>query len=298
MRKLLKGSYQLIRRRFQITWALLSNAYVVGFLGGRIYQGDIKAFCVPGLNCYACPGALGSCPIGSLQATLNAPRYTISTYVSGLLLAFGAALGRFVCGWLCPFGLLQDLLHRLKFPKRRKVRTIKGEYYLRQMRYVVLVVMVILLPSLVKDAFGQGSPWFCTWICPSGTLSGLLLLLGNRALRGAIGFIFAWKNLLLLLFLGTSLFIWRPFCRYVCPLGAIYGLFNKVALYRFAIDQEKCTKCGICQRACPMDIPVYQKPNSHDCVRCLRCVQACPEQAILHGRQLFTTRASVKNATD
>ena len=59
------------RTAVQALWALITNSYLTGFLQGKIYRGDLKKLCVPGLNCYSCPGALGSCPIGSLQAVIG-----------------------------------------------------------------------------------------------------------------------------------------------------------------------------------------------------------------------------------
>ncbi|MDX9939509.1 MAG: 4Fe-4S binding protein [Sphaerochaetaceae bacterium] len=281
------GSFRAHDRRrnlVQLFTSIISNAYVKGFLEGKIYQGDSKAFCVPGLNCYACPGALGSCPIGSLQAVLGSRDTYFSWYVGGFLVAVGAGFGRFACGWLCPFGWLQDLLHKIKLPRRiKRLRRLPGERYLSLARYLVLVLFVILLPMFAVDFIGQGSPWFCTWVCPSGTLSGLLLLAGNEGLRSVAGWLFAWKNLLLAITVVASLVIYRPFCRYICPLGAIYGLFNPIALYRFEIDHEACTLCGICQRVCKLDIPVFEKPNSSACIRCGDCIASCPHSAIKSG---------------
>lgn len=288
------------RRRdlIQFLTAIISNAYIVGFLEGKIYQGGTKSFCVPGLNCYACPGALGSCPIGSLQAVLGSREKSISLYVSGFLVAVGATLGRFVCGWFCPFGWLQDLLHRIPIPKTwKRLRRLPGEKFLSYFRYVMLLVLVILLPLFVVDFIGQGNPWFCKWVCPSGTLSGLFLLAGNSSLRSVAGWLFAWKNLILLITVLTSIILYRPFCRYVCPLGAIYGLFNPISLYHLEIDKEACTSCGICQRVCKLDIPVYQTPNSTACIRCGDCIVACPHSAIKSGFKIKTQDAS-KTASD
>ncbi len=272
------------RNLVQLLVAIVSNAYIMGFLEGKIYRGDSKALCVPGLNCYACPGALGSCPIGSLQAVLGARDTYFSWYVGGFLVAVGASMGRFVCGWLCPFGWLQDILHRIPIPKGwKRFRRLPGEKILSLFRYVVLVVLVILLPLFLVDILGQGSPYFCSWVCPSGTLSGLLLLAGNVGLRSVAGWLFAWKNLILAITILASIIIYRPFCRYVCPLGAIYGLFNPVALYRFEVDKENCTSCGRCQKVCKLDIKVFETPNSTACIRCGDCITACPHNAIQHG---------------
>lgn len=271
-----------LRLIIQASFAALSNGYIKGFAQGKIFEGSSKFVCLPGMNCYSCPGALGACPIGSLQATLNAREYKISMYVVGLLVAFGTLLGRFVCGFLCPFGLIQDLLFKIPFVK--KIRRLPGEKGLRWLRFVFLGVFVILLPMFVIDITGLGEPWFCKWICPVGTLEGgIPLVLLNYAMRSAAGFIFKWKIVILLLTLFSSIIIYRPFCRYVCPLGAVYGIFNKISFYRFKIDPLKCTRCGACQKTCKLDIPVYETPDSMDCIRCGDCETACPHKAITHS---------------
>ena len=256
-----------------------TNGNLRGFYEGSIYRGNGKTVCVPGLNCYSCPGALGACPIGSLQAVQGSNKFRISYYVIGLLVLFGAVLGRFVCGWLCPFGLVQDLLHKIPF--FRKARRLPGEKYLRFLRYAVLVVLVLLLPMLLRDSNGLSTPWFCKLVCPAGTLmAGIPLTLRNPMLAQGIGGMFFWKVGVLAAVVLLSLYIWRPFCRYLCPLGAIYGFFNPVAAVRHRVDADKCVHCGACQRACKLDIPAFDKPNSFDCVRCGDCIRACPADAL------------------
>lgn len=268
-----------VRTAVQLAFAALTNGYAAGFLKGTIYKGEGKYLCLPGLNCYSCPGALGSCPLGAFQAVITGRDRSFSFYVAGFLLLFGAVLGRFVCGWLCPFGLVQDLLHKIPFP--RKWRVLPGERGLRALKYVLLVLFVILLPLTVLDVVGQGQPWFCKYICPSGTLlGGIPLVASNPALRSALSWLFAWKGALLAAVVLLSVVLWRPFCRYLCPLGAVYGLFNPVALCRYAIQEDKCTRCGSCQAACPMDLPVYRQPNTTQCIRCGKCRAACPQDAI------------------
>lgn len=267
------------RRFIQLGFSALSNGYLSGFFTGKIYQGGAKALCAPGLNCYSCPGALLSCPIGSLQATLNARQFHVALYVFGILTVFGSLLGRAVCGFLCPFGLIQDLLYKIPFFK--KLKKLPGEKGLRFLRFVMLGVMVILLPMVVSDAFGVGDPWFCKYVCPAGTLeAGVPLVLLDKALRATVGFLYTWKLALLGVSLLLSLLLYRPFCRYLCPLGALYGLFNRFALYRYTVDDKACISCGACQKACGFDIPVWKKPNSVDCVRCGACRGACPTGAI------------------
>jgi len=255
------------------------NGYVRGWLHGKISSGDNKGICVPGLNCYSCPGAVGACPLGSLQAVLDSGKYHISLYVFGFIAGIGVFCGRFVCGWLCPFGLIQDLLHRI--PLFKKVKNMPGHKYLRYLRFVILALFVIILPATVMNAAGSGEPWFCEWICPSGTLlGGIPLLIMNPALRPAAGIRFGWKCLILLAVIILSMKYYRPFCKYVCPLGAMYGVCNPISIYRLKCDESTCVKCGACQRACGMDIKVWETPNSMDCIRCGKCLKSCPTGAL------------------
>ncbi|MBO5325561.1 MAG: 4Fe-4S binding protein [Lachnospiraceae bacterium] len=251
----------------------------MGFLKGKIYQGPGKKLCLPGLNCYSCPGALGSCPIGSLQAVLGSPKFQMSFYVVGFFLFTGAILGRVVCGFLCPFGLVQDLLYKIPFFAKRK--NMPGHKGLVWIKYVVLALMVVILPMFAVNAYGISDPWFCKYLCPSGTLfGGIPLIAANDGLQQALGGLFIWKMSVLLVILVWSLWVYRPFCKYLCPLGAIYGWFNPIALSRYQMDKEACIDCKKCKAACPMDIPVYAKPNSAECIKCGKCLQACPTDCI------------------
>lgn len=266
------------KKRFGILSAasLLQNANFKGFFTGKIYQGASKAVCVPGLNCYSCPGAVGSCPIGSIQGFLSGLRFRLPYYVLGLLIFFGALLGRAVCGFLCPFGFLQELLHHIPgLPKRDHFRLDKP---LRYIKYAVLILLVIVLPCVYAL-----TPFFCKYLCPSGTLSGLLLAARDGMVRSQLGGIFLWKGLVLLAVVAASLVIWRPFCKYLCPLGAFYSLFNKAALYRNHLDSDKCVRCGACARVCHMCVDPSQSPNSPECIRCGDCTRVCPTGALHAG---------------
>ena len=292
-----------IRPVFQAAWTALTNGYVRGFMEGKIYQGESKKLCVPGLNCYSCPGARFACPIGSLQAVLDSGQYRISLYVLGFMAAFGVLLGRFVCGWLCPFGFVQDLLYKIpigykkgagqrKGPEaggkskggctsRVKRKNLPGHKYLIYLKYVILAFFVVILPMTVTNFMGMGDPWFCKYICPSGTLlAGIPMLIMNEPLRGAIGVLFSWKTFILVVVVLLSIWYYRPFCKYLCPLGAFYGFFNKAAFYRLNVNKDKCIKCGKCQSACGMDIKTWENPNSMECIRCGDCKTACPTGAI------------------
>lgn len=288
-----------LRHGIQALWALLTNSYLTGFVHGKIYRGKLKTLCVPGMNCYSCPGALGACPIGSMQAVIGSWNFKFAFYVAGFLMFIGALVGRFVCGWLCPFGLIQDLLHRIPFPK--KLRQFRGDRLLRKLKYVILIVFVILLPLFLVDLLGQGAPWFCKLLCPVGTLEGgLPLVLLNRALRGAVGWLYAWKTLLLAITLFLAIIIYRPFCKYICPLGAIYSVFNPISVFRYRVDADKCIGCGACAAACEMGCDPTKQANSPECIRCGACRHACPTGAICSGfrAQPKSAKAPAASPTD
>lgn len=276
------GFLARFRGLLQACAALLTNPHLPNLLKGQIYRGKGKTVCVPGLNCYSCPGATGACPIGSLQAVIGSWNFKFAYYVIGFLIFVGAILGRLICGFLCPFGLIQDLLHKIPFFK--KIRTFRGDKLLRKLKYVIFLVFVILLPLFLTDLMGQGAPYFCKLICPAGTLEGgLPLVLLNKAMRGAIGWLYIWKNTILIATIVLSILIYRPFCKYICPLGAFYSIFNKVSLFRYRIDGDKCVHCGKCAKVCQMNVDPVKTPNSPECIRCGRCRQACPKDAISCG---------------
>ena len=257
------------RKLTQAVVAVLYNCNITGFARGKIYQGSLKNVCVPGLNCYSCPGAVGACPIGSLQTALLSSKYRFPYYVLGLLILFGVLLGRFVCGFLCPFGFLQELLYKIPVKKIKKSRVTKALSYLK---YAVLAALVILFPVLIHE------PGFCKYICPAGTLEGGILLgITNPEIRSLLGSLFTWKAFVLLLILVSSVFCFRSFCRFLCPLGAFYSLFNRFSVVRMAVDSRKCTHCGACEQKCKMDI---RKVGDAECIQCGECTGICPCDAI------------------
>lgn len=267
------------RHGFQALWALLTNSYAVGFAQGKIYQGKLKNLCVPGMNCYSCPGALGACPIGAMQAVIGNWNFKFAFYVAGFLMFVGALVGRFVCGWLCPFGLIQDLLHKIPFPK--KIKTFRGDRLLRKLKYVILLVFVILLPMFLVDVLGQGAPYFCKLICPVGALEGgIPLVLLNKSLHSALGWLYTWKMAILAVTIILSIIIYRPFCKYICPLGAVYSVFNPISVFKYWVDKEKCVSCGACAKACKMQVDPVKNANHPECIRCGQCKKVCPTGAI------------------
>ncbi len=275
------------RRLVQWCALLFCNANLPGFFSGTLYKGDLKQMCVPGLNCYSCPGAVGSCPIGALQSVLGSLRFRFSFYVTGLLLAFGLVFGRFICGFLCPFGLLQELVHKIPFPRIRRTPA-----WLLSLKYVVLAVFVILMPMLVTNALGVGAPAFCKYLCPAGTLTaGLPLIAVHEPLRATLGALFTLKSAILLLTIVGCLLIYRFFCKFLCPLGAVYALFNRVSVYQLRFDSNRCVHCGRCAHVCKMNIDPTLAPGSPECIRCGDCVRACPHGALAAG--FGTPRPSV-----
>ena len=265
------------RWKIQALSALLTNAHLTGFFTGKLYKGRLKGVCVPGLNCYSCPGAVGSCPIGSLQAVIGSSKFSFSFYIVGILIFFGVLLGRAVCGFLCPFGWFQELLHKIP-GKKFSTKRLRP---LTCLKYVVLALFVIVLPMTVVNEVGMGDPWFCKWLCPAGVLEGAIpLSIADSGIRSALGPLFTWKFCILLGVVTLAVFFYRPFCKWLCPLGAFYALFHAVTLYRFSIDRDKCTSCGACARVCKMDVDVRKTPNHTECIRCGDCLRACPHGAI------------------
>jgi len=267
------------RRLTQLVSAIAYNANVSGFVTGKIWQGSSKGICVPGLNCYSCPGALGACPLGSLQSSLAGMVLRFPFYVFGLLLLFGLLLGRSICGWLCPFGLLQELLYKVPTPKLRKNAWTRKLTYVK---YGISLIFVLLLPIVYYLTTGVGSPAFCKFICPAGTLeAGWTLTTLNQSLRQGLGALFIWKSLVAACIVILSLIMFRPFCRFLCPLGAWYGLFNTLSFFGITVDEAKCTHCQACLKVCPMDC---HKVGDRECINCGTCKKICPEQAIRFKR--------------
>ena len=265
------------RRLVQLYAALLYNANIRGFINGEIYTGSTKAACVPGLNCYSCPGAVGACPLGALQNALAVSGHAAPWYVLGIIALFGVLLGRTVCGWICPMGLVQELLHKIPVPKIRKSRITRA---LSWLKYVVLAVFVIALPLMLGLGSNVALPAFCKYICPAGTLEGAIALLVNPAnsgMLGQLGILFTRKFVILIIIGLVCIFCYRSFCRFLCPLGALYSLFNRFAITGIKVDTSRCNHCGACVRHCEMDI---RHVGDHECISCGKCINTCAQGAI------------------
>jgi polyferredoxin len=256
---------------------ILANSYYKVFSTKEIYGGILKSGCVPFLNCHACPTAFSSCPIGILQTFASQSIRKIPYFVLGFLGVFGLTVGRAACGWLCPFGWLQDVMHRIKSPKYAIAKSFL------KLKYVILVVLVLILPYFLD------SHWFSRF-CPVGTLiAGIPWVIWNPVRASGITHIgegwllwfFSLKVLILFFFLALFVFYKRPFCRTVCPLGAIYALFNRISLMRMEVT-GKCNDCSLCKQVCPMDIHIARDPDSPECIRCLECT-VCKQVRVTWG---------------
>lgn len=272
----------LIRKWVQALFFLVTNGYWNFPVTRGIYQGPLKVVCSPGLNCYSCPAATTYCPVGALQQLFAGIRLSlengqifIGLYVVGGMGAIGSFVGRMVCGWACPFGLFQELLHKIPSPKYDIWPR------LRFLKYFILLFMVILLPLFAVDEFGLGVTWFCKYLCPAGTIeAGIPMLILQPGLRSSVGLLFYNKVFFLVLFIVWAVLASRPFCRTACPLGAFYALFSKIKLVKLQLDSAKCTQCKACHSVCPMGVKFNESPDDMECISCLACSKECKFDAI------------------
>ncbi len=271
----MKINQEIKRKIVQVAAFGYSNTYVNNFTNGKLYKGKWKQFCNPGMNCYSCPAARLACPIGAMQAVSGSMNFKLSFYVVGFVLALGVIFGRAICGFICPFGLIQELLYKIPFPKKKLW---KPAIYIK---YVLLAVFVIILPITAVNELGMSSPAFCKYICPVGTLEGGIPLISSHPeLQDTLGGLFSLKTCILIITLLGCLMVCRFFCKVMCPLGAIYGLLNKISIYHMECNQETCISCGKCHKTCPMDVNPMENPNSVECIRCGKCIAACPKESL------------------
>ena len=288
MKDWIKNHLPTRRRLIQLYAALLYNANLKGYISGQIYTGNTKSVCLPGLNCYSCPGAVGACPLGALQNALASSGNRAPYYMLGIILLLGLTLGRTICGYLCPMGLLQELLYKVPTPKVRKSRFTRILSYLK---YVILLVFVLILP-LWYMLQRYPVPAFCKYICPAGTFEGAIGLLSNpsnAANFSMLNILFTRKFAIMIVIFAACIFIYRAFCRFLCPLGAIYGFFSRVNLIGVKVEEPKCTHCDLCVGHCKMDI---RHVGDHECIHCGGCIDACPTGAISFKAGKLTLRAN------
>ncbi len=237
---------------------------------------QVKWLCIPIFHCHSCPLSIVSCPVGVLGHYLSLGVFPF--VLLGTILLFGALLGRALCGWVCPFGLLQELLYKIPSPK------FKPWAPLRYGKYIVLVTMVIAVPFFwgIESAF-----YFCR-ICPAATIESSI----PHAIQQG-GFSSFWPTVIRMSILAAvvllMIFSLRFFCRTLCPVGAITALMNPISAFALRHDTDGCPQCGECSDQCPMDIDLTEEPRgvvykAHtECILCLECEKACPIGGGLKG---------------
>jgi len=227
-------------------------------------------FVCPFLYCHGCPFAAFGCPIGILQnsrdfVTFN--QFGVILFTLGSLGIYGVIFGRAFCGWGCPFGTLHDLLSPLN--RGHKDRTTDYQY----LKYAVLL-LALTAAWLASDTV------FCKF-CPSGSLfAALPFRILNSGFSG-VGLYFYIHMATLALTVVLAIIVSRFWCRYICPLGAIAGIFNKVGMLRIHLDDSRCKQCNECLEGCVMGISEKEEIGySTDCILCGRCVERCGEEAL------------------
>jgi len=226
----------------------------------------MHTMCSPVFHCYACPLATFACPIGII-AQFGA-LHVFPFIAVGLLIAVGALFGTLICGWVCPFGFLQDLTAKVPTPKFDLPK------FTGYFRYVVLIVTVLAVPYF----FGEEHPLFVCRVCPAGALEAAVPTMIGQTINGEV---VVWPNAIkltiLILFLIAIFFIKRPWCRVLCPLGAIFSLFNRVSAFFLRFNADKCTHCERCHKLCEYGIEPEKTPNDLQCIRCLECTKCSPD---------------------
>lgn len=267
---------QIRRRLVQIVSTVLYNANALKPLTvGKGVALPADSVCVPGLNCQFCRYSVAGCPLGITQWAMAGNLGRIAWHFWGLLVLMALLFGRTICGWACPIGFFQEILNKVPLPKLKKNRFTKLLSYLK---YLLGAVFVIGLPFYTGYFTARGITSFCAFICPGNLLETAII---PNLLRGNItNLLIATQNQKfygIMLLLVAMLFIYRPFCRFICPLGAFYGFFNRFAIVGIHVDKTRCVNCGACSRTCKMDTRLA---GDHECISCGECISKCPVQAI------------------
>ena len=263
------------------------TAFLFAWLGP--FSTRIHTVCGPTFHCYSCPFATFACPIG-VMANFSS-LHLIPFLAIGTVLLTGALIGGFLCGWICPFGFFQDLVGKIP-TKKYKLPAWSG-----YLRYVILGVFVVWIPyELGKDHWG----FICT-LCPAGALEAALPSMGQAAINGdPVVWPSAVKLSIVGVLLGGMLFVQRPWCALLCPLGAIYGLTNYFSFLHLKVNKHTCTDCGLCKKTCKYGVDPRSKLDEQRCIRCLDCTKCGHVSAstvLMHNNQGKKSTASASEET-
>ena len=285
-----------IRRFTQVgIGVIFTNSYINAIWTKGLYEGPLRQICIPGLNCHSCPFSVLACPIGIMQSFLC--NHQIPFYLIGYIALIGILVGRAACGWICPFGWLQDMMFKIK---SRKFGIPK---FLTHIKWVSLLLLTLLLP------YFTAVHWFSK-LCPYGALIGAIPWAVWNPINpvfqepviapGSYGFWFVVKMVILVGFLLWFVLAKRPFCRVACPMGLIFSWFNKISLLKIEapkaqyssqetiaqttpqvinwltleVPKAQCSGCKLCKSICPTDLDVPDEVESSACIKCLDCL-AC-----------------------
>jgi len=268
------------RRIVQILAAILLTSNFTAFTSNTLFFGQV---CLPLIHCNNCSLTWFACPIYTISELIQF--HAVPWLALGLIAGFGVVVGRFFCGWICPMGLLQDLLLRLPSPK------VRFPSFLRWVKYIFLIISVGAVAYWVgKDALY----FFCTY-CPVATAEVTLpqMIVDHDWTMNTVRILrFSVLGIVLIL----VIFNIRNFCKMICPVGALVALANKFSLFRISLDPAKCTHCHKCDKSCPMEVPVENSSltersvNRHtECIECLKCQEVCPTGAISNNSRILKT---------
>ena len=272
----------------------------------------IVHFVWPSIHCYACPLSVWICPVGALQNFVKAGRFPF--FVVGTMVGAGVGFGRAVCGWICPFGLLNDLLAGLNRLKTRLGAVVAllalflGAFSLAaamvDLRAGVALALTLFfalflirrfhlfkylfLGATIAAAIACGDTIFCKTCAVATFEASIPYALSPNASIPVKPFGFPFLIHIGVGVLAVVGILWarRFWCRYLCPFGAIMGLTNRFSALRLHHDPEKCapkTCKAACLKSCPMGVTSLTRLKSidaTDCIRCGDCVAACPNGAL------------------
>ncbi len=286
----LKSPVKIWRRITQVGLGLaFTNSFINVINTKTLYGGPFRSICVPGLNCHSCPAAVLACPIGILQYYMAT--HSFPFYIIGFLALIGIVAGRAACGWICPFGWIQDMMYKIKSRKFKIPR------FLHYFKWFSLLILTLLLPYLT------GVHWFSK-LCPYGGLIAAIPWAIWNPIHpvfqmpviepGSFGTFFWIKMTILAGFLIWFIYAKRPFCRVVCPLGLIFSWFNKISLLKMEVSYEHCSECMKCRNICPTDLDVNREIETSPCIKCLDCTACSHIEAKFSFRYGFTKLKKIK----